>query len=410
MSIDPKQNVPARERNQPRRASSREQGNRASDQLIEKLRGALQDGTFVKLTLSAPRTRSEGLRNVYGRLVELREGPRVSMTWRYATRDETKNVPVAEAPAFVADLLRTTFADAHLFTAVRDFVWREQRGLKAHRPRFTVVPEGAHDLPKTRTVSGARYLTLLGVTNAAGEARPGMADKLRQIQRYVEILGHLVAGSSLRDTRELRAIDLGAGKGYLTFAAYDFFNQRQVAIEMTGVESREELVTLTNRVAEQVGFSRLKFFPGTIASCAPEDRLDFLMALHACDTATDDALHLGIRAGAALIVAAPCCHREVRPQVVPAGISAPVWRHGILAERSAEIVTDALRALLLEIHGYKAEVFEFISAEHTSKNLMIAAQRRSHPADPGPLRKQFRELIQAHGIREQRLARLLGEL
>jgi hypothetical protein len=176
------------------------------------------------------------------------------------------------------------------------------------------------------------------------------------------------------------------------------------------VESREELVTLTNRVAEQVGFSRLKFFPGHIATFAPEGRLDFLMALHACDTATDDALHLGIRAGAALIVAAPCCHREVRPQVDPPEVFAPVWRHGILAERSAEIVTDALRALLLEIHGYKAEVFEFIAPEHTSKNLMIAAQRRSRPADPGPLRKQFRELIQAHGIREQRLARLLGEL
>ena len=410
MSIEPKQNVSACERHPPRRASSREQGNGPSDQLSKKLCEALQNGTFVKLTLSAPRIRGKGLRNVYGRLVELREGPRVSMTWRYATRDETKNVPIAEAPAVVADLLRTTFADAHLFTTVRDFVWREQRGLKAHRPRFTIVPDGGHDRPKVRTVSGARYLALLGVTNEAGEARPGMADKLRQIERYVEILGHLVAGLPLRDAQELRAIDLGAGKGYLTFAAYDFFQQRQVTIEMTGVESREELVTLTNRVAEQVGFSRLKFFPGDIASFAPDARLDFLMALHACDTATDDALHLGIRAGAALIVAAPCCHREVRPQVDPPEVFVPVWRHGILAERSAEIVTDAMRALLLEIHGYKAEVFEFISPEHTSKNLMIAAQRRSHRADPGPLRKQFRELMQAYGIREQRLAGLLGEL
>lgn len=381
-----------------------------SSPFIEKLRAAFDTGTFVKLTLSAPRNPLAAPRNVYGRLVELRQGHCLSMVWRYATRDETKNVPLAEAAAVVEELLRTIFAGAHLFTTTGDFAWRERAGLKAHRPRFTVAPALEHDRVKPRPVNAARYLALLGVTNAAGEARPGMTDKLRQIQRFVEILGHLVAASTLRDARELRAVDLGAGKGYLTFAAYDFFQSRNVQIEMTGVESRDELVTLANRVAHEVGFEGLKFLAGAIGNFDPGAPLDLLLALHACDTATDDALYLGIRSGAALIVAAPCCHREVRPHVDPPGVLAPVWRHGILAERSAEIVTDALRALLLEIHGYKAEVFEFISPEHTSKNLMIAAQRRAQPRDAGPLRAQFRELMQFHGIREQRLARLLGEL
>ena len=121
-------------------------------------------------------------------------------------------------------------------------------------------------------------------------------------------------------------------------------------------------------------------------------------------------LHLGVRAGAALIVAAPCCHREVRAHLSAPAVLEPVFRHGILAEREAEVLTDALRALLLEIHGYKAGVIEFISPEHTGKNLMISAQRRTQPRDAEPLRAKFRELIAFHGLAEQRLARLLGEL
>jgi SAM-dependent methyltransferase len=254
------------------------------------------------------------------------------------------------------------------------------------------------------------FLTALGVTNAEGVARPGMADKLRQIERFVEVLGHLVADSPLKDAPEVRAADLGAGKGYLTFAAYEFFRSRGVKARITGVEARKELVALTSQVARNVGFDGLEFVTGTIAEFAPEEPLDLLIALHACDTATDDAIALGIRSGAALIVTAPCCHREVRPQIVAPAVLEPMLRHGILAAREAELVTDALRALLLEIHGYKAGVFEFISPEHTDKNLMIAAHRRAEPRDPAPLRAQLRELMEFHGLREQRLARLLGEL
>jgi Methyltransferase domain len=153
----------------------------------------------------------------------------------------------------------------------------------------------------------------------------------------------------------------------------------------------------------------LAFVRGAIGDFAAEEKPDVLIALHACDTATDDALHLGIRSGAALIVAAPCCHKEVRAQLAPPPVLREVLRHGILAEREAELVTDALRALLLEIHGYKASVFEFISPEHTGKNLMIAAHKRREPHDPAPLRERLHALLAFYGIREQRLARLLAE-
>ncbi len=378
------------------------------DRFLEKLRTALAAETFVKLTLSEPN--SGEVRNVYARPVELREGRRVSLVWRSATKDVTKSQSTDEAIATVAELLRDGFARAHLFTTAGD--WRldlSRSTLKASRPAFAVAPEPEHDRRKVKALGAAPFLAALGVTDVLGVARPGMADKLRQIERFTELLGHLVADSPLRDRSSLRVLDLGAGKGYLTFATHAFFRSRSIAAEVTGVELREDLVALTNRVATELKHDGLTFMRGAIGDFTPATPPDVLIALHACDTATDDALHLGIQSGAQLILAAPCCHKEIRAQLTAPPVLREVLRHGILAERKAEIVTDGLRALLLEIHGYRTSVFEFIAPEHTGKNLMIAAHRRPHPLDPAPLRERLRALLDFYGIREQHLARKLGE-
>lgn len=381
-------------------------------QFIEKLRAALREGAFVKLTLSEPTGADDTLHNVYGRLVELRGGQHVQLVFRHERKDVTKNIPVAEAPGVVAHLLSQSFQRGYLFTTAGDWQWRgpDDGTLKAKRASFTAAPLPAHDRPKHKAVANAPWLAALGVTAPDGTARPGMADKLRQIERYVEILGHLVKNSPLSSAKSVNAADLGAGKGYLTFAAYDYFRDQGMKVQMTGVESRDELVATTNRVVRECGCDGLNFVQGEIATFEPENSLDVLIALHACDTATDDALALGVRSGAQLIVAAPCCHREIRPQIVPPDLLSPVFRHGILLEREAEAITDAIRALLLEIHGYSARVFEFISPEHTGKNLMIAAEKLSSPRDPAPFRAQLCDLLDFYGIRTQRLASILGEL
>jgi hypothetical protein len=170
------------------------------------------------------------------------------------------------------------------------------------------------------------------------------------------------------------------------------------------------LVAAANRSASETGYETLQFVHGTIGETVVEGGIDLLIALHACDTATDDALARGIAAGASLILASPCCHQEVRTHWRPPEVLRAILAHGILEEREAEIVTDGVRALLLEIHGYKTNVFEFISQEHTGKNLMIAAQKRPAASDPAPRRERLRALLDFYGIREQRLARLLGEL
>ncbi len=381
----------------------------ARERFLEKLRTSLAGETFVKLTLSRRRN-SGDLRNVYARIVDLKAGRAVSLTLRYARRDETRNITPDETPAQIGSMLADVFEEAHLFTTTGDWKLKAQPDgeglLKAARPTFTAALSTAHDRPKERAVANAPFLTKLGVTNADGTARAGMSDKLRQVERFVEILGHLVVESPLRDAKRVQVCDMGAGKGYLTFATHDYFQKRGATAEVTGVEQREDLVAHTNEIARELNCDGLRFVRGTIGDYALPEKLDALIALHACDTATDDALAAGVRAGAELIVVAPCCHKEVRAQLSPPPALAGVLRHGILAERQAELLTDGLRALALESVGYEAKVFEFISNDHTGKNVMISAIKRG---TPNPEKSQsLRAAMEHFGITEQRLVKSLG--
>jgi hypothetical protein len=387
----------------------------ARDEFLQKVRAALDGETFVKLTLSQPRLAGSDLRNIYGRIVELKEGRRVSLVYRYQRRDVTKNVTFPDSLTELSAILGTEWERAQLFTTTGDWRLRCREDgegtLKPARPAFAVAPAPAHDRKKDYLIgdSARPWLQALGVTNPAGAPKPGMADKLRQIQRFVELLGHLLDDSPLAAKKELRVADMGAGKGYLTFATAEYLRKRGVRAEIIGVELREELVERTNRIAWQSGMEGLRFETGEIGKWQPSGGLDLLIALHACDTATDDALHQGISASASLLVTAPCCHKEVRAQLQSPALLHDVLRHGILAEREAEILTDGIRASLLEIHGYSAKVFEFISPEHTSKNLMLAAHRADKASDPAPIRERLRAVMAQYGIKRQRLAELLGE-
>ena len=381
----------------------------ARDRFLEKLRASLVAESFVKLTLSRRRDAGD-LRNVYARIVELKAGRAISLTLRFARRDETRNITPDETPAQIGSMLADVFEEAHLFTTTGDWKLKAQPSgegsLKAARPTFTAALSTAHDRPKERAVANAPFLAKLGVTNADGTARAGMADKLRQVERFVEILGHLVEASPLRDAQRVQVCDMGAGKGYLTFATHDFFRKRGAVTEVIGVEQRDDLVAHTNEIARELGCDGLRFERGTIGDFTLPEKLDVLIALHACDTATDDALAAGVRAGAELIVVAPCCHKEIRAQLEPPPALAGVLRHGILAERQAELLTDGLRALALESAGYEAKVFEFISNEHTGKNVMISAIK--HGAQNPEKSASLHAAMEHFAITEQRLVKLLG--
>lgn len=446
------------------------------EQWLARVSASLGEGSFLKLTLGGPRLRDDTLQNVFVRPVVLKAGPRLSFVYRHPTRDVTKNFTVEEALARIQELAGGTFRHAHLFTAgstveltLRD---GEEAQLIVHKTGRSLPSSSTHDQPKRRLIeSRAGWLHALGVTTADGKVAKGMEAKFRQINKFVEVLGHLLAESgrsrreeapvnaergmwtaeldqSLRTpapTNKLTVLDMGCGKGYLTFATYDWlrrFGWSKATVR--GIEARPDLVTLCNRVAKESRFDDLRFETGNIAD-STLGHVDVLIALHACDTATDDAIAKGVRAGASLILVSPCCHKELRPQLQPPPALAGALRHGILIERQAEFVTDALRAALLEWAGYGTKVFEFVSTEHTAKNLMIAATKRavgqasSRPSGlpapdrvpgrmpgkagwkPAPLTgvkhgscgandfaAKVRELAALYGIRRQRLASNLG--
>lgn len=378
---------------------------------------SLGDGSFVKLTLGKYRGGAD-LRNLYVRPAALKAGPRLSFLYRHHTRDVTRNLAPEEGLALARDLTGSQFLSAHLFTLGGDFRLefnrRREARLTRHAPTFTTRPDqsagSGHERRKHRLVEaeGNVYLRELGVTDGRGAVRPAMGDKFRQINKFVEIVGDLIASSPLAGRGgEVSVADMGSGKGYLTFAVYDYLtNGLGLAARVTGVEARPELVELCNRVAGEAGFAGLRFATGHIEDYEP-GAVDVLIALHACDTATDEALYKGVRAGASLLLTAPCCHKELRPQVRPPAPLRGLLRHGILLEREAESVTDSLRALLLEAAGYRVKVFEFVSTEHTRKNTMIAGVRRADAAAVEESLRQFRELKEFYGVAEQRLETLL---
>ncbi|MBI2510411.1 MAG: SAM-dependent methyltransferase [Opitutae bacterium] len=388
-------------------------------EFLELLDRSVREGTFTRLTLGKPRGGDDAtLQNVYVRPVRLKSGPHLSFLWRHDTRDLTKNVAPEDGVIEVGRLVGAIFHSAHLFIGPRTV---QLEFNKKGEPRLTFgkdaktapgASDTAHDRTKARLLPAASqdWLHALGVTNSAGVVREGMADKHRQIHKFVELLHHLVASATLPHGRPLEIADMGCGKGYLTFATHDYFDRvAKLSVRVCGVELRPELVEQCNRLAQETGREKLSFVRGTIQE-ATIPAPDVLIALHACDTATDDAIARGLAAGSALIVTAPCCQKELRPQLRAAPVLAPALRHGIFQERHAEFATDALRALLLEWAGYETKVFEFISTEHTAKNLMIAATKRSHAEDE-PARERrasaIREFAEFYGVKTQALAQHL---
>jgi len=398
----------------------------AKEKWFARLHHALRDGTFVKLTLSGHRGSDEGLRNVFARRIELQGEPHLSLVHRYATREVTKNFPLVTACALLAPLAGEQFRHAHLFTTQKtlELDCREGRPprLVESKPVHQSAPSTEHDQARPRLIASDRpWLQALGVTTAEGKVAKGMEAKFRQINKFVEILDSLLpkgpgrqgdppsspptdAPGSESPAASCRLVDMGCGKGYLTFAAYDWLRRHRSAdATVSGFEARRELVEFCNRVAAQHHCDGLGFHAGDIAT-ASHDQVDTLVALHACDTATDDAIARGIDAGASLIIVSPCCHKELRPQLVPPPALAGALRHGILRDRHAEFVTDALRAALLEWAGYETKVFEFIATEHTAKNLMISATKRVVPGNRDAAAIRVRELAALYGIRSQQLA------
>ncbi len=372
---------------------------------------ALRTARFVKLTLGKSRHKGQPvLQNIYARPVQLKEQLRLQLTFRYTDQDEVKNQKPEVALRYLAEQLGTDFLSADLFTLDEQItVTLSRKG----KPRFHTAAarhrEAAmvlHNRPKDRLIAEDRpYLSALGISDASGKVLPSGQKKYKQINKFLEIIDGLLQNHPLPAAAKI--VDMGSGKGYLTFALHDHLvNGLGLDVSTTGIELRPALVQQCNEIAKTSGFTSLQFQEGYIDSYQAE-QIDLLLALHACDTATDDALLQGIRAQAGLLIVAPCCQKQVRRAMQPPDNLQPLLRHGILLEQQASMLTDALRALYLESMGYQTKVFEFISLEHTAKNLMITASKGS----PRPAALQEAQALkQQFGILRHRLEELLAEV
>lgn len=415
-----------------------------AETICAKFAESLARGTLARLVLSSPVARGDGPEKILGRFVMIKGAPHLSLTLRYATRDVTKNLPVSEGANWLCEQLGKHFRSALVCTTQRDWQFISNEAgvarLIDHQPSAKKPPSPQHDQKRAGLLddSARDWLEGLGVLDRDGKLRASMADKYRQINHYLEVVSHLAkecgwggeniqrptpniehpvgsgcealdVGCSVLDVRcsPLQFADMGCGKGYLTFGLWHLFTRVwKQPVRVIGVETREDLVVTTSRLAKQVKAEGLEFVRGTIES-AQLPRVDALIALHACNTATDDAIRRGIELGAKLIVVAPCCHKEIRPQLGKPEPLASVLRHGLMEERMAEWLTDGLRALFLEWAGYRTKIMEFVASEHTPKNLMIAAVREREPFANAPVRKQIEDLKSFFAVERHALDPLL---
>ena len=393
------------------------------DDFLAAFHRAIEDGRFSSLVLSKNLPAADDLRSVRVRLIGLRGELALSFVYHHETRDETRNLDFGAGSVAVAALLDPSgepcFADATLHAGDEELQLRISRKGRQALVRSARAASGptdaarpAHDRAKPRALSlDLPFLVDLGITDDRHRLIRAMARKWKQIDKFLEVLDHALDDAGVASDAMLRVVDFCCGKGYLTFAVHEHLRRRfGRAPQVTGVELRADLVELCNRAAERSTCEGLRFVQGDLRSYAP-DAVDVMIALHACDTATDHALHLGLRAGARILVASPCCHKELRPQMMSPRPLSALFRHGIHLGQEAEMVTDTLRALCLEASGYEAKVFEFVSLEHTSKNKMILATRREggRGGAASRARLEAEEIKSFYGIREQCLERLLRD-
>ncbi len=424
---------------------------------INKLQSSIKEGSFVKLTLSKPNGKSlmakveetendnsatqqlsnlATLRNVYVKPIILKNEKMYSFTYRYERRDETKNYDAEQTLEIINKLVSNVFLNASLFTLTEDITL-----LISKKGKATVMSKAVkeqreqnvqHDKVKNRLINiDNPWWFKLGLTTREGKVTADMQHKFKQICKYVEIVDGVM--KNVKFDGKIRIADMGAGKGYLTFALYEYLTQRcKYDIEMEGVEIRPDLVVKINEIIKESNLKDFRFVESSIESFGCQQttdngqqafcnisatqqlgnsatqQLDVLIALHACNTATDDAIIKGIESGAKLIICAPCCHKQIRQEMEKSKIVDPITRYGIFLERQAVMITDAIRALIMEYFGYKTQVMEFIEMEHTPKNILLVGRKSDAPVDKEAILKQIEDLKKQYGIEKHYLEKVFS--
>jgi SAM-dependent methyltransferase len=323
--------------------------------------------------------------------VELRRGPAVKLV----DGPRTETVPREEWPARLGELLEAA-RNVHLLAPGGDVhARRSKKGkwlVSYGKASSEAEAPSAHDREKQHPLP--RDHPLFTATRIG-------RDKERQVQHYVELLRPL----PIWEREHIRVVDAGCGKAYMSLALVAYGREAGTRVELVGLDANPQVIETVQRIADGLGYDEAHFEATTIEAYESDEPIDLLVSLHACDTATDEAIAAGVRLGAEAIVVAPCCHHELAAQIAQREPNA-LLRHGLLLGRQADLVTDALRAAALETVGYRVEVMEFVSAEHTAKNVMLRAQRAQSASRVARAAAEYAQLRDDWGV-DPAIGRLL---
>jgi len=351
----------------------------------------LDSNNLVRVVLSGRRRNMQTLHErIDMRPVLIKEVLHIQVSHSDGRQMTTKNYLPLQTP--FAELLRSGYANILLEGTSETLNVRITKKGEAllHREKSSKEQELSHDRSKARLLDASDpFLIAIGISDAQGEVKPSKSDKYMQVEEFLRILAPTLAGAisaghiaQPTEAKPLTIVDLGCGHAYLTFAAHQYLRSQGIPVKVIGIDIRPAARDRNNEIASQLGISSSIEFRAEEIADATLTTADVAIALHACDTATDDAIAWAINTDAKLALIAPCCHHDIQAQMneIPEPWSL-ITRNGIMKERLGDLLTDALRMQIMKLRGYRVEAIEFVGGEHTPRNLMIRAVKTGAPAD-----------------------------
>ena len=351
----------------------------------------IDTSTFVRAVLSGRRRNMQvNFERIDIRLVELKKVRNLQLLQSDGRVTSTKNF--LPNRALVAELLESGYANIMVESTSQSYSIRITKSgdAQVHLENRVSEQNLTHDKKKGRLLAASDpFLREVGIADSAGVIKPSRQDKYRQVEEFLRLLSPtlkaaIAAGQIHSPTSEnpLQIVDLGCGHAYLTFAAHQYLMSTGIPVQITGIDTRTDSRDRNNAIAQKLGIASTIFFKAEEISKTTSQSADIAIALHACDTATDDAIAWAVNGGAKLLLIAPCCHHDIQKQIVAAPEPwGALTKFGLMKERLADLLTDSFRAQLLRIVGYRVELIEFVAGEHTPRNLMIRAVKTDAKPD-----------------------------
>ena len=366
---------------------------------------------FVRAVLSG---RRRNMQTPYERIdirpVQIKDGLKLQIVMSESKQDTTKNIDAQSA--LVLEFLNAGYANILVeFTSGSYSIRITKKGeALIHESKATFERTLSHDRSKERLLDASDpFLIEVGISDHKGVIKPSMQDKYRQVEEFLRILEPAIP----ENKREISIVDLGCGHAYLTFATHQFLHKNGVDARVIGVDVRESSRNRNNKIAEKLGIQKSIEFRAEEISDTAITSADIAIALHACDTATDDAIAWGVQHDVPLLLIAPCCHHDLQRQLQEIPEPWPMLtRHGIMRERLGDLLTDAFRTQILKLLGYRVEAIEFVGGEHTPRNLMIRATKTGAKPDAIEISryKEMRAQWKVEPALAQRLAKELDAI